>query len=122
LTRPSPRPTAQPTDSSTLATVTETVGELLDRASSALEALGLLGEEIEDEWSFVTDLVAAQQERFGAIAQRRGPESAVPSAVAAIERAVAETQSIADPHRAIDWLSTFPDLVALALDEPVGGA
>jgi len=102
--------------------VSETVAELLDRASSALEALGLLGEEIEDEWSFVTDLVAAQRGRFGAIAQRRGPESAVRSAVAAIERAVAETQSIADPHRAIDWLSTFPDLVALALDEPAGGA
>jgi hypothetical protein len=102
--------------------VSETVGELLDRASSALEALGLLGEEIEDEWSFVTDLVAAQRARFGAIAERRGPESAVPSAVAAIERAVAETRSIADPHRAIDWLSTFPDLVALALDEPAGGA
>ena len=97
--------------------MSETVGELLDRASSALEALGLLGEEIEDEWSFVTDLVAAQRERFGAIAQRRGPESAVPSAITAIERAVAETESIADPHRAIDWLSTFPQVTLLAVGE-----
>jgi hypothetical protein len=102
--------------------VSATIGELLDGALSALEALGSLGEEIEDEWSFVTDLVAAQRERLGAIAERRGPESALPSAVSAIASAVEETRLIADPHRAIDWLSTFPDLVALALGEPAGGA
>jgi hypothetical protein len=102
--------------------VTETVAELLDRALSALEALGSLGEEIEDEWSFVTDLVAAQRERFGSIAERRGPEAALPSAVLAIDRVVRETELFADPHRAIDWLSTYPDLVALALGEPAGGA
>ncbi len=99
-----------------------TVAELLDRALSALDALGSLGEEIEDEWSFVTDLAAAQRERFGAIAGQRGAEAASASAALAIDRAIAEAESIGDPHRAIDWLSTFPDLVALALGEPVGGA
>jgi hypothetical protein len=102
--------------------VSVTVGELLDQALSALDALGLLGEEIEDEWSFVTDLLAAQRERFAAIAERRGPEAALPPAVSAVESAMAETELIRDPHRAIDWLSTFPDLVAVALDEPAGGA
>jgi hypothetical protein len=38
--------------------------------------------------------------------------------MAAVERAAAETALIADPHRAIDWLSTFPQLVLFALDEP----
>ena len=109
-------------DSSTLAVVSVTVAELLDRALSALDALGSLAEEIEDEWSFVTDLVAAQRERFAAIAAQRGPEAASESAASAIEGAIAETRAIGDPHRAIDWLSTFPDLVALALGEPVGGA
>jgi hypothetical protein len=102
--------------------VSVTVAELLDRALPALDALGALGEEIEDEWSFVIDLVAAQRERFGAIADQRGPEAASTTAIVAIDGAIAETQSIHDPHRAIDWLSTFPDLVALALGEPVGGA
>ena len=102
--------------------MTATIGELLDRALSGLDALGVLGEEIEDEWSFVTDMVAAQRERLAAIAERRGLEAALPSAVSAIESAVDETELIRDPHRAIDWLSTFPDLVALALDEPAGGA
>ncbi|HYU49054.1 MAG TPA: hypothetical protein VEO91_03865 [Candidatus Limnocylindria bacterium] len=99
-----------------------TVAELLDRALSALDALGSLGEEIEEEWSFVTDLVAAQGERLGAIADLRGLEAASPVAVSAIDSAVEEARLIGDPHRAIDWLSTFPDLVALALGEPPGGA
>jgi hypothetical protein len=38
-----------------------------------------------------------------------------------VDAAIEEIGRITDPHRAIDWLSTFPDLVALALDEPVGG-
>jgi hypothetical protein len=102
--------------------VSVTVAELLDRALSALDALGSQGEEIEDEWPFVTDLVAAQHERLGAIAEHRGPEPASSPAVSAIDAAIRETQLIGDPHRAIDWLSTFPDLVALALGEPAGGA
>ena len=30
---------------------------------------------------------------------------------------LAETEAISDPHRAIDWLSTFPQVVLLALAE-----
>jgi hypothetical protein len=41
-----------------------------------------------------------------------------PSTVAAaIDRAVVEIGLIRDPHRAIDWLSTFPQVVLLALAE-----
>ena len=33
---------------------------------------------------------------------------------AAIDRAIEEIDLITDPHRAIDWLSTFPQVVLLA--------
>jgi len=58
----------------------------------------------------------ARTESGGAAA--RGGEVLTPAAAAAIERAAAETALIADPHRAIDWLSTFPQVVLFALDEP----
>ena len=101
--------------------VTATVGELVAAAIEATEALGLLAEEVEDEWTFVTELAAAQTARLGAIAERRGEEPATDAAAAAVAAAADETRLIADPHRAIDWLSTFPDLVAIALGEPIGG-
>ena len=31
------------------------------------------------------------------------------------DKAIAEIRLIEDPHRAIDWLSTFPHVIALAL-------
>jgi hypothetical protein len=36
---------------------------------------------------------------------------------AAVDAAIAEIDAIADPHRAIDWLSTFPQVVLLALGD-----
>ena len=38
-------------------------------------------------------------------------------AAGAIDRAIVEVDLIEDPHRAIDWLSTFPQVVLLALGE-----
>ncbi len=35
----------------------------------------------------------------------------------AVDRAIDEIGRIEDPHRAIDWLSTFPQVVLLALGE-----
>ena len=69
----------------------------------------------------VGELVAAQTARLDAIAERRREESATDAAARAVATAADETRLIADPHRAIDWLSTFPDLVAIALGEPIGG-
>ena len=37
--------------------------------------------------------------------------------MAAISRAVGEIGRISDPHRAIDWLSTFPQIVLITLGE-----
>ena len=36
---------------------------------------------------------------------------------AAIDRAIDEIGRISDPHRAIDWLSTFPQVVLIGLGE-----
>jgi hypothetical protein len=94
-----------------------TIGEVIARALAAYEALGTLGEEIEDEWTYVTDLVAAWKARLEAVAAARGAEVADAAVGAAVDRAIAEIGLITDPHRAIDWLSTFPQVVLVALGE-----
>lgn len=90
--------------------------DVLAAALEAYERLGLLGEEIEDEWSYVTDLVSAWSERLEALDATRGQDVAGPAAPA-IHRAIDEIDLITDPHRAIDWLSTFPQVVLLAAGE-----
>lgn len=94
-----------------------TVAATIERAIDAYEALAELGEEVEDEWSYVTDLAAAWRERFAAVTDARGTETLDPAVIAAIDRAVHEIASIEDAHRAIDWLSTYPQLTLLALGE-----
>jgi hypothetical protein len=98
-----------------------TLKDLIDRALGTLDDLGALGEEVEDEWTYVTDLVAAQRLRLETVADRRGGIPAAAATERAIELASEEAGLIDDPHRAIDWLSTYPELVALAIGEPVGG-
>jgi hypothetical protein len=93
-----------------------TIHDSLVQALDAYERLGLLGEEIEDEWSYVTDLVAAWRERLEALDAARGADSAGPAGPA-IRRVIEEVDLITDPHRAIDWLSTFPQVVLLAAGE-----
>jgi hypothetical protein len=98
--------------------MSETVATAVDRARSAMAGLRTLGEEVAEEWQYVTDLEATWGERFDAVVEARGAEVIPASTSAAIEQAAAETALIADPHRAIDWLSTFPQIVLFALDEP----
>ena len=93
-----------------------TIHDVLTAALDGYQRLGLLGEEIEDEWSYVTDLVAAWNERLEALDKARGPGLAGPAGPA-ILRAIEEIDLITDPHRAIDWLSTFPQVVLLAAGE-----
>jgi hypothetical protein len=95
-----------------------TRGAALDTALAALGVLAELGETIEDEWPYVTALAEAGRTRLGSAA---GPGLAVPLAphrAAAVAAACAEIALITDPHRAIDWLSTFPAVVELALMTP----
>jgi hypothetical protein len=98
--------------------VPETIQTVIDRALDAYALLAELGEEVDDEWSYVNDLAQSWQERLTEIADRRGGEPAAPAIAAAVDRASIEIALITDPHRAIDWLSTYPQVVVLALDEP----
>lgn len=94
-----------------------TIGEVIARALEAYAALQSLGEDIEDEWTYVTDLAAAWKARLEAVAAARGAEAAGAGVPAAVDRAIEEIGLITDPHRAIDWLSTFPQVVLVALGE-----
>lgn len=93
----------------------ETIQPVVDRALEAYERLAELGEEVEDEWSYVIDLAGAWRERLADLAAHRGAQAAPEGASVAVDRAIAEIDLITDPHRAIDWLSTFPQVVLLAL-------
>jgi hypothetical protein len=94
-------------------------GAALDAVLAALDALAELGETIEDEWPYVTALADAGRTRLNAAA---GPDPAVSLGPDArpLTAACAEIALITDPHRAIDWLSTFPAVVELALVAPAG--
>ena len=94
-----------------------TVRIAVDRAVASCEALGLLGEDIEEEWQYVQDLGEAWLTRLEASAADRGDEPIAAEVGAAIDRACAEAALITDPHRAIDWLSTLPQVVLVALGE-----
>ena len=95
----------------------ETVRDLIDRALDAYARLEELGEEIEDEWSYVADLSDAWRTRFDAVSAHRGSAEAADESAVAVDLAIDEIGRIEDPHRAIDWLSTFPQVVLLAIGE-----
>lgn len=97
--------------------VATTIQALIGRASAAHDALAGVGEAVEDEWQYIADLQAIWGSRFREVVVARGVEDVSPAAVAAVERAADELGRIEDPHRAIDWLSTFPAIVLTALGE-----
>jgi hypothetical protein len=55
---------------------------------------------------------AVDSEDGEAMADADGDDAAVD---AAVDAAIEEAGLITDPHRAIDWLSTFPQVVLLAV-------
>lgn len=93
----------------------ETIQDAIERAIDAYLVLSELGEGIEDEWSYVNDLTDAWRTRFDEVVARRGADEASDESSAAIDRAIDEIRRIEDPHRAIDWLSTFPQVVLVAV-------
>jgi hypothetical protein len=94
-----------------------TIRDLVARALAAHEGLAAVAEPLEEEWQYVTDLGAAWGARLRHVADERGAEPADPAVEAAIERVAEEAGQVTDPHRAIDWLSTLPQVVLLALGE-----
>lgn len=94
-----------------------TIAEVVERAVLVAADLEAVGIEVADEWQYVTDLAAAWTARLKVVSAQRGPEPIGPAVAAALEAAALEARRIADPHRAIDWLSTFPQIVLVALGE-----
>lgn len=94
-----------------------TVDAAIDRALHAYDALAELGEAIEDEWSYIQDLSATWRSRLEEVAEYRAGEALDHASDAAIDAAIDEVGRIQDPHRAIDWLSTFPQVTLVAVGE-----
>lgn len=92
-----------------------TLTAVVDAALTAYEELTALGETVEDEWSYVNDLSAAHAADLRALADAEPDRRLEQPAVTAVAEAIAEIGLISDPHRAIDWLSTFPAIVELAV-------
>jgi hypothetical protein len=94
-----------------------TISELMERAIAALETLATTAEPIVDEQQYVRDLVLVWTARLRAVGADRAIQAGAPELDDAIEWIVAEAGRIADPHRAIDWLSTLPQVALLAVGE-----
>jgi hypothetical protein len=95
----------------------DTVRSVLGRALEALDGLQSLGEDVDDEWTYVTDLGDAWRARLETLSESRGDEPLPDGCAGAVDRAIQEAGLISDPHRAIDWMSTFPQIVLVALGE-----
>ena len=93
------------------------VADAIASVLAAYDDLTALAEEVEDEWSYVTDLAAAWTARLDEVALARGAEPLASGIADAVAALTAELAEIDDPHRAIDWLSTAPQVALLALGE-----
>jgi hypothetical protein len=94
-----------------------TVADLIAQALAGFDLLATTAQPVDDEWQYLTDLGTVWQARLRAVADSRGPEPAPPGAEVAIGALVEEAGRISDPHRAIDWLSTLPQVALAALGE-----
>lgn len=94
-----------------------TVGQVLERALGAYATLASVAEPIEDEAQYLADLTTVWRARLAAVATARSSEPVSPEVVAAIDGLQTEAALVGDPHRAFDWLSTYPQVVLLALGE-----
>jgi hypothetical protein len=97
--------------------MTASIADLIDRALVGFDTLAATAEPIADEWQYLADLDTVWRARLRVVAEARGHEPAPPGAEAAVEELVAEAGRIADPHRAIDWMSTLPQVALAALGE-----
>jgi hypothetical protein len=97
--------------------VPETIGAAIDGARDTLDGLVALGEVVEDEWQYIQDLAEAWRDRLDLVDAGRSDEALLPERGVAVQRVCVEAGLIEDPHRAIDWLSTFPQVVLVAIGE-----
>ncbi len=93
------------------------VADCIARSLEGFEALAAVAEPVDGEWQYVTDLGTVWRARLMAVASVRGDEPAAAEVAGAIDALVAEAALVTDPHRAIDWLSTLPQVALAALGE-----
>jgi len=98
--------------------VAATVGTLIARTLVAFDGLIATGDQVADEAQYLADLRVVWKGRLIAVGNARRTEPAPPAIEAAVDGVCAEAGRIDDPHRAIDWLSTLPQIVLVALGEP----
>ena len=94
----------------------EPIESVLPRALGALQALAELGESIEDEWQYVNDLLRIHTADLQALADGRRTAGRRRRRSRRSICWPTRPSRITDPHRAIDWLSTLPQAVRLALE------
>ena len=94
-----------------------TVADLIDLALTGFDVLAATAEPVADEWQYLTDLDTVWRARLQSVAAARGSATPPPAADAAIAALVDEASRVTDPHRAIDWLSTLPQVALAALGE-----
>ena len=90
----------------------ETAAELVERAIVAYDALVTIAEDVADEWQYISDLSGAWRARLREESDARAVSD---QETAAVDVASAEIAFIVNPHRAIDWLSTYPQIVLIAI-------
>ena len=95
-----------------------TVADCIAKALEGFSTLAATAEAVEEEWQYVTDLGTVWRGRFAQVAADRGTEPAPAGASEAMAALVDEAGLVTDPHRAIDWLSTLPQVALAALGEP----
>jgi hypothetical protein len=94
-----------------------TIADLVDRALEGFDVLAATAEPIAGELQYLADLDTVWRARLRAVAAAQGAEPAPPGAEEAVEGLVAEAGRITDAHRAIDWMSTLPQVALAALGE-----
>jgi hypothetical protein len=97
-----------------------TIPELMEQAIAALESLAVTAEPIDDEQQYVRDLVLVWSARLRTVGADRATQAGNPEQDDAIAWIAAEAARVSDPHRAIDWLSTLPQVALLAVGESSG--
>jgi predicted oxidoreductase len=96
----------------------DTVSAGIARAVTVIGALRQAGEAVEDEWQYVTDLETVWSARLREVATARGADPLAPALAEALDELAAQAAAVTDAHRAIDWLSTYPQAVLAVLGEP----
>lgn len=94
-----------------------TIADLIEQTLAGFDRLSATAEPIADEWQYVADLDTVWRARLLLVIEARGTEPAPTGTEAAIEVLVEEAHRITDPHRAIDWLSTLPQVALASLGE-----